>query len=816
MAAVTGTLGGQPVVLDNAATEETLKKVLAALQGQMKASAGATAGKTASPGAGAGSGLGNLGKEVGSTSKAFGTLGKVAGMAGGGIGFIFKALSGVLGGFLSVVSTLAGAAFEAANAMIGLAKQAFDGDVRMSDFFGAFKNLPIIGVVAGLFAELAKIQEANLDAFRRMAKTGIGFEGDLNKVRQGALDMGVSLEQFTGVMKNSQDIFKGLGGDAESGAQAFVKFTGTLRNSSAGKDLRALGMTAEESANAMANYIRNNGGLSEAQKKDYNGVAQSVAEYSKQTDRLAKLTGTSAEEIEKKMAKEAQEAAFQAHLQTLEPKEREAAMAAMKVALATGGQGAVDALKARMLGLPPMTEAGQKFESMSARASKRLGEMEAVTKSNMSADQKKQKLEELGAMLQLDRAKDADEIGIQTLQALALQGDQNAIAMLTASTDMKKAGVTTYEGAVANLKKAGEAQEKQLKSTASMAAEAENSLKNIGQSFQAFIAPLLTTLQPLMTNMIQSFSEFVSGPNGKAALKSFGEYLAKLIKEMADYMKNLFSPEGREKIMNDIKNLFKFLWLDVKKALIQSIPGGSLLYSDKDYADDKKAIEAESELYDARAKAATANAQVENDARAAKIALEKDGVSKTEKAISDRTAKMKELDDKMSKETNDIEKAKLAQQKADLETQQKIDQDALNKAKTLDKTKADAIVAEYDKNKKIMADTAAKIDELKNPKSTNYNVTEDGTYVGAMADGGDIPKGKYATVGEAGPEFVKGPASVTSAKDTKDMIVGQNTLIQAIQTLNIQTEKLIALNVEQAKHQHALVQKMQWTGNLFE
>ncbi len=39
-------------------------------------------------------------------------------------------------------------------------------------------------------------------------------------------------------------------------------------------------------------------------------------------------------------------------------------------------------------------------------------------------------------------------------------------------------------------------------------------------------------------------------------------------------------------------------------------------------------------------------------------------------------------------------------------------------------------------------------------------------FAGLFADGGYIPSGKFGIVGEAGPEFVRGPATVTSARDT--------------------------------------------------
>jgi hypothetical protein len=43
-------------------------------------------------------------------------------------------------------------------------------------------------------------------------------------------------------------------------------------------------------------------------------------------------------------------------------------------------------------------------------------------------------------------------------------------------------------------------------------------------------------------------------------------------------------------------------------------------------------------------------------------------------------------------------------------------------------------------------------------------------FAGLFANGGTIPGGKFGIVGEAGPEFVRGPATVTSARQTAHMM----------------------------------------------
>lgn len=59
-----------------------------------------------------------------------------------------------------------------------------------------------------------------------------------------------------------------------------------------------------------------------------------------------------------------------------------------------------------------------------------------------------------------------------------------------------------------------------------------------------------------------------------------------------------------------------------------------------------------------------------------------------------------------------------------------------------------------------------------------------GLFAGLFAGGGDIPAGKFGLVGEAGPELVQGPATVTSAKDTAAMGGGGTTIINNISALD--------------------------------
>ena len=741
MAAVTGTLGGQPIVLDNAATEETLKQLLAVMRGQSKA--GATAG-----GGGAGAGLndlqknfGSLGKTMPGVNKGIGDFSKAQSLANAGM----KAMGNKMPVYVQAIIGVTQALTEMFGGLTKLTKQAYDGDVKMSDFFDAFKGIPLIGGLIEKMGALAKIQEENLRAFRAMSKSGVGFEGSLTTLRTSALALGMTVDQFAATMSRNTDVFRMLGGDVETGAKQFVKFGAALRDSQAGSNLRSLGMSADDSANAMANYIRNQGGLTERQKKDYAGVANSVAEYAKQTDRLAKLTGTSAEEIEKKMAKEAQDEAWQATLQGMDEKDREAANEALKVAMATGGQGAVDALKAKMMGLPPMTEAGQKFVAMSGNASKRLEEMQAVTKSNMSAEQKRQKLEELGAMLQLDRARDAEAIGIQTLQAMAAQGDQNAIAMLKASNDMKKAGVTTYEGAIANLKKATDSQNAQMKSQATAMADAENALKNLGKVMDAFIAPLLDVLTPLMSSVIQGFANFISGPV-MTKLLSFAVTVEKTVKSVMEWADKVFSKENILKITNNIADFFAGLWIDIKRGLAASLGKvGDAIYSEADAKRDKEALAKKTAATEAQLTAEGELRRKEEQFTLAKLAMNGEALAAEKKSISDKQAEIKKLGDTDTKNMSALEKMQLEQKRSMLQKEVDAQNSTLAKVEEMRKT---GEAEKLDKERKALEATIA--EKSKETTAPANPGTEKPKYANGTGGSGDVlqdfGKGKDVTL----------------------------------------------------------------------
>ena len=177
MADVTGRIGDQDVALDNAATEATLKDILAALKGQQSAlsklsgTAGA-AGVNPQAIAAANKGL----QQTGVASQAGALAGKAFGAAMNGLSKGAMLLGGVLGDIVA-------GGIQTGKNLMDLAGKMLDGGGRISDVMGAFKDLPVVGVVAGLFEKLMQMQQAELETYRELTKSGVNLGGSLTDVR---------------------------------------------------------------------------------------------------------------------------------------------------------------------------------------------------------------------------------------------------------------------------------------------------------------------------------------------------------------------------------------------------------------------------------------------------------------------------------------------------------------------------------------------------------------------------------------------------------------------------------------------------------
>jgi hypothetical protein len=280
------------MAIDTAVMEQLLSNMLKLQQQQSKEQAVAFARLAKAAGldpkliANAESKLKTLGDAAEETAKSTTKMNKAGNIAG-------AALADLASGVMSTAGNL-----------INFGTSAMMGSAKVSDFFAAFKDLPIIGSVAGLFSSLMKVQEAALESFSSLSQNGLDLGSSLTKLRFDALSMGLTLEEMTKVLKDNSETLVQMGGSASVGARNFREISKAMGSSGLRQELLNLGFTFEETNQLVGQYARSVGGLTKDQLKDYRSVAVAAAAYGKELDFLARLTGESREATQKKLEEE--------------------------------------------------------------------------------------------------------------------------------------------------------------------------------------------------------------------------------------------------------------------------------------------------------------------------------------------------------------------------------------------------------------------------------------------------------------------------------------------------------------------------------
>lgn len=489
--------------------------------------------------------VGKLGDSSDETAKSVSSLGK-AGQ------FVGNVLGDLVVGVAATTKNL-----------VNFAAQASSGKSSFSDLFGAFKDLPIIGTVAGLFAGLAKQQEANLQAYRELSKSGINFGQSLSGLRLDATQMGLGLEEYTTIMKKNADAFAVMGGSAREGAKNFRTINMEMtRTGGAGEGLRNLGFGFEELANLTTSYSRSIGGLTRQQMADTKGVTASVVAYGRELDLLARLTGQDRESVQKKVEAQQQEANWQAYLSTQTDGTRDKMTKEMAMWTTKFGEGGADAYKALVQGVEPQTKAGQMLLVYGGKLRDSMVESAQLSKNSSVTSAK---LEET----RLRRLAEASQSAAQgyaplqkTLSILALSGDEAATTAAVLGknfAETTRLGEDSTEKTLARFRKE---EEEQRKSAAAKESERDAAL-DAERKLRDFNATMVQVGQRLINELLNPLLDRVL-----PWLKTIAPKIQEAINYFVD---RVFTPEGRQKIINDFVKLLGDLFKEVKKQISKSM-----------------------------------------------------------------------------------------------------------------------------------------------------------------------------------------------------------------------------------------------------
>jgi len=187
---------------------------------------------------------------------------------------------------------------------VGLRKMGFAGHMAAE----------ALEAIAGLtFDEV----DRTIENFNKMANIGaIGAEA-MSGFRNQAHSASLTMEQFTRIMTQSAESMALASGSTTEGARALSQLTQAAGDSGLRRQLRMLGLDVEAQSQFFGEYLESVRLLGLQQNRDYRGQAQSAANYVKQLDLLARITGQTREAAQAELEAQQRSARFNAAMQDL-------------------------------------------------------------------------------------------------------------------------------------------------------------------------------------------------------------------------------------------------------------------------------------------------------------------------------------------------------------------------------------------------------------------------------------------------------------------------------------------------------------------
>jgi len=581
---VKGTIGNENVELINAATESTLAAMLAIAK-QDSAILKAMAKKA------------DVNTDAfEKASKSIEDAAKDNGIAGDALGGMAKKASS-LGGFLW---DMGGAAVQTMGNLVNFGEELADGEARASGLFKALSDLPLgLGMLASVFEKVMKYQEKNLDIYQQISGTGVGLNGSLSGLRTQASSLYLTLDELATMYKKNGDVLLQLGGSATSGSKALLGINQNLQKNF-GPELSKLGYSFTEINDMLGNYLRvSNDGMRAGKNSadEQARLAKAAANYGKELDFMSRLTGESREALEQKMQAEAGEASWQAHLATLDEAGREKANMALMRANAIGGKGAMDSLKASIMGFAaPFSEEGKTFFSMMGKGQQAIEGLSKSVTDGTSVTVARATMDKLTAAGIAGVVKDMKGYG-NIVAAAGQGGTEAAKGLMEIQKIVNKYtanGKVNQEQIEKEIKQVIEKTEADKKAS-DTAVETQRKMKELGNRIAEALLPIMDLLAKHANTLVTKFTNFIKDVD----FEKLGKDVAKLMESIGEFLEDLTTEEGRARIGDKIEMLFKYLMTYLKENLLPEWMYGkaeaekrrALLKEEEKLAEDSRALQ---------------------------------------------------------------------------------------------------------------------------------------------------------------------------------------------------------------------------------
>jgi len=514
-------LGGQldGAILENAASEATLKELVAAISGNRGGSSGGSGART--------------------------PAGMIAGGVVGAVTHSVKFAVNQIGNATGAMSTFAGMMVKGEGRISSYTKVLNNQVISQIPLFGRY-----LGAVGGAISGTIEEFERWNKTLQGLTGTGATFNNSIIQMMNASANTYMSLDQFAAFVNKNSRTFVALGNTVTQGAEAFSGYSEAVLKASgpARKTLIQMGYTIPQINQQLADFLENNYRGTTQDRVDKTKLADSFVDYQIYVHKLTSLTGKRADQLQEEMKAVQDDTAFKLRLSTLEEDEKIKVNKALANYTALYGKEAANVFKARFLGLQPASEAAAELNMMfpqlisSMDNTLRNAQNKSVTAEQFNAYSLKERAKmikhgakQLGEFAPLLRA---GAIGVEEVAGLTGVSADIANFIARQGVDVSK---LTQEEIEEMLKK----QDAEVKN--------REELTKILRSFEVAMAEFKKGFLDVVTapgGMLDNFAKMMEKQELPKKIesmgKSMGQWVDKWIPTATRFFVRMTTPEGRQ------------------------------------------------------------------------------------------------------------------------------------------------------------------------------------------------------------------------------------------------------------------------------
>lgn len=186
---------------------------------------------------------------------------------------------------------------------------------------------------------------ASYTEFKSLSESGASFNNNMVEASKYALSTGMSLRDFTGLIQKNNTVLTSLGGTATEGAKRLSKLSDEIRTGSVGESLFGLGLTTNEINDYLGSYLEQQQRLGSLQKKDDRELREGTRLYAEELDKVSKLYGIERKRLDDQAKKQSLDPVLNILKRGLSPEELAKSTANLAAVAEIGGQELQDAMK---------------------------------------------------------------------------------------------------------------------------------------------------------------------------------------------------------------------------------------------------------------------------------------------------------------------------------------------------------------------------------------------------------------------------------------------------------------------------------------